>query len=647
MKNENILEEEVKNSVAATYFSNFNCTKILGKVDFAVAPLSPSKGGGTTPSPFGEGAGGEVEYLLWAEAKQKPTDLFAMFAQLILTIGKARTFDKIMPPKFLGAFDSEKIAFVPYYEIQELFYLNDFNWNVTPSNTATKEFQLIKTKVEKSVVGRHCGLDPQSPENAGDSCFRRNDEMLTFYFEKDEKELRRFIKENFVVGKGDVTKIEITENNVVHIFHKWVEKVKPTIAIKWKEEAYDYKIYERDFFLADLISENNETFENLTVKLRKDYYKTEVDVKRRLFLEIEFTDGGKAYREFWAKYARPPREIYRNRIRERADLLVLPSFRERAGAFFTPQIWVEKAQEYLADEFGENWQDEYYIWDCAAGTGNLLQGLTKPNRVFASTLDNGDVKIMHDDIEQKRSPLLKDHVFQFDFLNDSFENLPETLLNIIKDEKRRKNLIIYINPPYVEVSSIKGGKKGANQSKIHDKYLKELGTAGREMYTQFFMRICKEIPDSKLAAFSKMKHISGSAFESFRNNFLAEYKKGFICLANFFDNVAGNFPIGFQIWDLSKKIHFKKVKVDIFDNNGQNIGTHHFYAYTNANYINEWISKYNKKPNGEYLGFLAGTNGNGVQHNRIVYIINKKEQMPNPRGIYITVENLIESSVYL
>lgn len=46
--------------------------------------------------------------------------------------------------------------------------------------------------------------------------------------------------------------------------------------------------------------------------------------------------------------------------------------RERKGAYFTPRIRVEKSQEYMADYFGENYQDEYYIRDCAAGTGNLL-----------------------------------------------------------------------------------------------------------------------------------------------------------------------------------------------------------------------------------------------------------------------------------
>ncbi|MDR1592232.1 MAG: hypothetical protein LBS16_05050, partial [Prevotellaceae bacterium] len=127
---------------------------------------------------------------------------------------------------------------------------------------------------------------------------------------------------------------------------------------------------------------------------------------------------------------------------------------------------------------------------------------------------------------------------------------------------------------------------------------------------------------------------------------LAEYQKGFVCPSNTFDNVMGKFPIGFTVWNLAKKKKIQHVVCDIFDMNGHKITKKIFYAYKNDKYINEWISTYNKKPTGEYLGFLAGTNGNGFQHNRIVYILNRREQMPNPRGIYITIENLIESCVY-
>ena len=42
-------------------------------------------------------------------------------------------------------------------------------------------------------------------------------------------------------------------------------------------------------------------------------------------------------------------------------ILVPQDVRERKGSFFTPAIWVEKSQQYLAVVLGENWQDEYYV----------------------------------------------------------------------------------------------------------------------------------------------------------------------------------------------------------------------------------------------------------------------------------------------
>jgi hypothetical protein len=115
--------------------------------------------------------------------------------------------------------------------------------------------------------------------------------------------------------------------------------------------------------------------------------------------------------------------------------------------FLRRKLWVQKSQEYLTNIFGENWQDEYYVWDCAAGTGNLLVGLTNKYNLWTSTLDRQDVDVIHDRIKNG-AHLLDSHVFQFDFLNDSFDKLPEGLKEIIDDPEKRKKLIVYINPPY-------------------------------------------------------------------------------------------------------------------------------------------------------------------------------------------------------
>ena len=192
----NVREEELKNKVGKDYFGNFDTTKIVGNVDFCVTFSHQGK----QEFLFED----DTRSLLWAEAKRGNADIYKSVVQLILTIGKARTFDKELPPAFLGAFDAEKIAFIPYSNIQEVFYQNDFNWNVTPSNHETKEFKQIQEKVRSSIENN----------------------SLLFNFETDETELKLFIKTNFVVGKSGLSKIQVDKNNFISIYSKWLQKVK-------------------------------------------------------------------------------------------------------------------------------------------------------------------------------------------------------------------------------------------------------------------------------------------------------------------------------------------------------------------------------------------------------------------------------------
>jgi len=421
MKYSNIREEELKNKVAQDYFWIYDCTKIVGNVDFCVCMHQSQK------ELF------EQESLLWAEAKKGSSDIYNSIVQLILTIGKARTFDKFLPPPMLGAFDGEKIAFIPYNEIHDIFYQNDFNWNVTPSDYETKEFKIVHEKVKTTI----------------------DQKTLLFNFDKDDKELKKFIKSNFVVGKFGLTKTKIDKNNFMVIYNKWLQAVKPTIAVNWVI-AKKSGIIDGDFYLADLLSQENNTLkENLFVLLKHDHYELDRKISESglfSFSSTSFNDNQKAHTQFWNRYDRPPKEEYWDYIVERRDLLVPQDVRERKGSFFTPQIWVELSQKYLTVLLGEDWQDEYYIWDCAAGTGNLLHGLTNKYNIWASTLDKQDVEVMHDRIKNGAN-LLEDHVFQFDFLNDDFTKLPKPLQAIINDPEKRKKLVIYINSPYAEASS--------------------------------------------------------------------------------------------------------------------------------------------------------------------------------------------------
>ena len=612
----NIQEEELKNKVAHDYFADYDSTQIIGKIDFCIAV--PQDGAGLS----------EPESLLWAEAKAGTRkDIYESFVQLIMTIGKARTFDSYLPPAFLGAFDAEKIAFLPYTNIIDVFYQNDFNWNAAPSDHETKEFKQLYGQVKAGIER----------------------DVLLYRFGTDDKELHKFIRSNFIAGKSRLSKIRINKNNFTHVYLKWVKEVKPTIAVDW-EIAKQEGLIDADFYLADILSEHNISLrEKLFVLLRNNRYVYNIQRKATgalIFETVEFNDNQVAHAQFWNRYNRPPRREYWDYIVERRDLLVPQDIRERKGSYFTPRQWVELSQQYLADELGEDWQDEYYVWDCAAGTGNLHAGLTNKYNVWASTLDAQDVKVMHDLINNNSLNLLEKHVFQFDFLNDPFTKLPQPLQDIINDPEKRKKLVIYINPPYAEAGDSKQltgtGKNKTDvavTTNIYKRYLPLIGIAGRELFAQFLIRVYHEIPSSVLAEFSKLKILQAPNFRDFRNNFQAKLNRLFLVPASTFDNVKGKFPIGFFIWDLNKSHRFKTVEADVYDTKCNFIGKKNIYSLDNEKgLIGDWVLSH-KDEHSLKIGFMS--NGrNDFQNQKLVYFMNKKEQMPTPRGWWITPSNL-------
>ena len=620
----NIREEELKNKVGADWFKNFDTTEIIGNIDFSVFP---SQGDlfGRIP-------------LLWAEAKTGNYDTTTMFVQLILTIGKARTFDKTLPPAFLGAFDFQKIAFVPYISIQDIFYLNDFNWNVTPSNHETKEFQLIKERIEKTL--------------------KQNTHI--YDYEKDAKELKFFIDRN-IANSTHTAKIKIDKNNFIPIYLRWLDIVKPSIEVNW-DDLKKVGILDSDFYLADLFVDDKNTQnieddqsirDSLFVIYQNQGYKIAKENLNQMFDATISIRNKEVYQQFWKRYKRPPLKEYQEYIIERRDLLVPQDIRERKGAFFTPRQWVELSQKYLTDYLGENWQDEYYIWDCAAGTGNLLAGLTNKFNIYASTLDQADVNVMHERIEHGAN-LLKNHVFQFDFLNDEFipqkegGKMPDSLYEIISDEEKRKKLVIYINPPYAEAGTTRQrtgtgiNKENVSKgNKTHTKYKPIIKQAANEIFALFLIRIYKEIPLCKIAEFSTLKILQSSNFSYFRNEYRAKLEKIFIVPANTFDNVKGKFPIGFKIWNGEINEIFDRIisSAYIYEKGEIKRDIDEIFILPKS-YITKWIKKGNQKEN---IGMM-NSGRTDFQNQNLVHIQN--ETNDKSHSIYIDKNNLILTSLF-
>ena len=132
-----------------------------------------------------------------------------------------------------------------------MFELNDFNWQVTPSDHTTKEFKHLYELVHDKL----------------------KEHVFIFNFKSQGESLSFFIKDKFSVKGRRASRINVNKNNFPHIYRRWLKEVKPTLAVAWDDLA-DIGIYDCHFFLADLMSKDNTTLlEKLTVLLQEDHYK--------------------------------------------------------------------------------------------------------------------------------------------------------------------------------------------------------------------------------------------------------------------------------------------------------------------------------------------------------------------------------------
>ncbi|GAA9047409.1 hypothetical protein Taitung23_14470 [Helicobacter pylori] len=614
----NLNEEPLKSQIKAEFFKDKKFLYSGDKIDFMLSYKHPNA----------------ILPILWGEAKRGNfDDLDKAFTQLLLTIGKHKLHTHHTPP-YLCAFNAFRMEFIAFNDtITSFFYKSGIDFSITPSNHNTEGFKHA-LEAFKAMCKSH---------------------KWVFDFKTQSQECKEFI-ENHLNSSHLLNKIQIDKNNFFTIYQKWFEAVKPTIDIDW-EVAKTKGILDADYYLADLLSDGDKTIiEKLQTILSSNYYKLKRGVNelgKIDFMEIGFTDGQQAHKEFWNIYERPPKVEFQAFILERRDLLVPSDVRERKGAFFTPRIWVEKSQEYLAKALGQDYQEDYIIWDCAGGTGNLLNGLTNKANCFLSTLDSNDVAIVKELAAVNKLNLLENHVFQFDFLNDGFNKAPKSLQEILNDKEKRKKLIIYINPPYAEAGnkakmSGTGEHKAkvARNNKTHETYKDLLGSGANELFAQFFMRIYRELNGCIMASFSTLKYLNSSNFKKFREVFKAKFLEGFMVPADSFDNVKGQFPIGFLVWDTATPPlkPTNALNLEVFDSLGEFLGYKTFkpMIVDRVKSINEWFKIY--KDEQDYLGILV-YDAPDFSHQNTNYLQNHKGTS-HLHYENLTPTNLLISAIY-
>ena len=514
---------------------------------------------------------------IWFEAKEAPSPPLLMFAQLLVYVRAARKRGEPIPG-FLCVMDREKAALMATEHALPLLKDKTIVW---PKSGSAAD-KVLAAKIAPTI-----------------------ETHFVLYEIKDyEAEFIKATKD--AVSEGRIIRTPITPDNLRQVFDKWVAMVGVELGV---ENEADYAV----LFFADIMHDGrDEAMRNLPARLLFSGSKPVFIIGAEQY-ELASERG---YRNFWNIYHRPPEKEYRNYLLARRESLLPMDEQKFKGAFYTPLHIVDKAYDQLKATLGANWQKKYIVWDMCAGVGNLEAKHSNLRNVYMSTLDTEDVTIM-----RSNPAFAGAEIFQYDYLNDDVDDfgqidyelsgkLPQGLRQAIADARERKKgakpILVLINPPYAEATSSDNAvsqgedrsKKGVARSRYSLAGMDEFGKASNELFTQFLARAYDELPNAKVALFSTLKYVNSQAFAGFRTAWHAKYLGGLAVHSRAFDGLKGDFPIGFLIWDTSKRLPINEAGVVALDRDGAVVGEKNFVNIENSRLLATWVPRpaTNKSP---------------------------------------------------
>ncbi|EPZ72991.1 hypothetical protein N203_07510 [Helicobacter pylori UM084] len=143
------------------------------------------------------------------------------------------------------------------------------------------------------------------------------------------------------------------------------------------------------------------------------------------------------------------------------------------------------------------------------------------------------------------------------------------------------------------------------------------------------MRIYRELNGCIMASFSKLKYLNSSNFKKFREVFKARFLEGFMVPADSFDNVNGQFPIGFLVWDTAT-LPLKPtnaLNLEVFDSRGGFLGYKTIHSFNKVPFLADYLQKCQPTKRDTIFGYLD-PGCNSFQHQNLVHIsvIDKSQQ---------------------
>lgn len=300
--------------------------------------------------------------------------------------------------------------------------------------------------------------------------------------------------------------------------------------------------------------------------------------------------NGKGFKSFFSYFDRVYTPQEKNKFAEISDRLIEDTKRRNTGEFYTPTLFVDYAHNMLAKTFGEDWKEKFVVWDNCCGTKNLTRDYHF-KELYCSTLENAELEIS--------SRYNKEAVsFQFDFLNDSLDKLPEGLRYSFE---YNKPIIFLINPPYATAGNKnETSKEGVAKTMVNEQ-MKEnkIGACCQNLYAQFIYRIAEikkqyNLTNVHIGLFSPTLFLTGSSWKGFRNYFFKEFAfaDAVQFKASHFADVADSWGISFSIWNsgvATEKKNFNYNLIDNIDGEIKVVGSKNVYNIDGEVNANEWV----------------------------------------------------------
>lgn len=424
-------------------------------------------------------------------------------------------------PNVIFGADKDQM-FVVYAPPLRKYLEHDFDWSLAPSSAAAKNPELMAMLEEDRLLATFV-------HNIHETGFDLNDVMMTI--------------DRLSENDGAYDRIAITPQNIRAAFDSFLLMLNIGKARMANEDAVT-------LFITSLLGGAEAAMVDPAVK-------NTIHLHSGKTLRVDTV----AYEAFFSRYESVYQQTQVDALVAMYDVLLEEVSRRFSGDYWTPTIWADEAHRLLDETLGEDWREQFVVWDPACGTKNLTRDYITFTDLYLSTLHQHELDTSGRYNREAKA------TFQYDFLNDDIGIGPNALFGddwkmpaaLYRALNSDRPVLFFMNPPYgTATNDDETHKAGIAFNGVGAAMRAEggLAAASGQLYTQFLYRIQQLTHDFGLtrvviAAFTPDRFMTGVQYKAFTDRFQKDfgYRDGFYFNAGEFSDVQSNWGIGFTVWD--------------------------------------------------------------------------------------------------